>query len=211
MFPTVEIRWFYRGEIPGEIQSWFDQIVDQRTQPIIQTPRTDTYLLEQGNTSLGIKLREGRLEIKQRVREYGQIEFSQDVNGIVEGWRKWSFLIAPEQTNLLSPKILSDTWIDVKKERKLYNFIITHQAVKSSPMPDYSSGGCNFELTQIHFWGDTWWSIGLEASGEENSNYDRLKIATKNILSLPPPQSMKAHDSRGYPKWLESVNRESND
>ncbi|MBL7164240.1 MAG: hypothetical protein ISS57_16725, partial [Anaerolineales bacterium] len=146
MFPTVEVRWFYRGAIPGDIQTWFDQIAKEY---IVQPARLDTYLLQSNNTDLGIKLRQGRIEIKQRFQQHGDIDFHKHVSGVVEGWRKWSFLIAREQTSYFSPAILGDTWLGVKKTRSLYTFQITDSRVKSVPIPDYSAGGCNLELTRI--------------------------------------------------------------
>jgi len=203
MFPTVEVRWFYQGTIPRDIQTWFDQIDDQGAQPISQPPRTDTYLLEADNTSLGIKLRQGRIEIKQRLEVFGHVNFGQDIHGVIERWRKWSFMIAPEQNNLLCPATLGITWIDVHKRRSLYNYQIKGQRIECVPLPDYSSGGCNFELTRIHIAGKTCWSLGLEAFGDENSNYNRLEIVAKYIFTKSLTHSLNAQDSYGYPQWLD--------
>ncbi|MBC8503531.1 MAG: hypothetical protein ISR58_17985 [Anaerolineales bacterium] len=88
MFSTVEVRWFYQGVIPSDIQTWFDQKVVEGIEPINQPSRTDQYLLQGHNASLGVKLREGRVEIKQRVQEYGYAEFGPAVTGIVKGRKK---------------------------------------------------------------------------------------------------------------------------
>lgn len=85
MFSTVEVHWFFNGGIPKEIQYWFDQV---NSSPAAQPVRTDHYLQQEEMTSLGVKLREGRIEIKQRVREFGQSCFGSNVVGTIEGWRK---------------------------------------------------------------------------------------------------------------------------
>ncbi len=204
MLLTVEIRWFFRGIIPEGVQAWFDQIDTNSTQPTIQPARTDVYLLEPGNSSLGIKLREGRIELKQRLREYGPAEFNQDMRGYVEGWRKWSFLISLEQTHVQAIGKLGNSWMNVSKERALFSFQTSGEEIKSTLIPDLSRGGCNLELSQIQAAGEPWWSLGLEAFGDEESNFDRLDIVARHILAKRPPQNLSAQRSFGYPQWLNS-------
>jgi len=206
MFPTVEVRWFYQGEIPADIQTWFDQIAEEC---IVQPARLDTYLLQQNHTDLGIKLRQGRFEIKQRFQQHGVVSFHKHVSGAVESWRKWSFLIAREQNGYFPPAILGDTWLGVKKARSMYIFQITDNGVKSVPMPDYSAGGCNLELTQIEASGTLWWSLGLEAFGDERTNYNRFKMASKYIFSRSQQPGFDTQSSFGYPQWLENVRKNS--
>ena len=85
MFSTVEVRWFFNAGIPKEIQYWFDQV---NSLPAAQPVRTDHYLQQEENTGLGVKLREGRIEIKQRLQEFGQASFGSNVVGTIEGWSK---------------------------------------------------------------------------------------------------------------------------
>ncbi|MGD8968471.1 MAG: hypothetical protein PVI07_13255, partial [Anaerolineae bacterium] len=56
--------------------------------------REDHYLRLSDTYALGIKLRQGRIEAKQRVRRPGVVRFHERVTGIVEHWRKWSFQLA---------------------------------------------------------------------------------------------------------------------
>ncbi|NIV28827.1 MAG: hypothetical protein GWN58_04720, partial [Anaerolineae bacterium] len=66
MYPTLEARWFMRGSIPHEVREWFAR---GEPAPIHEPPRMDHYLRLQRSNALGIKLREGRLEIKQRLHQ----------------------------------------------------------------------------------------------------------------------------------------------
>ncbi len=204
MLPTVEIRWFFRGIIPGGVQAWFNQIDANFTQPTIQPARTDVYLLEPGNSSLGIKLREGRIELKQRLREYGPFEFNQGMRGNVEGWRKWSFSISLGQSHHQAIGEYGNSWMDVKKERALFCFQVMGGEITSTQIPEFSRGGCNLELTQIHVARKPWWSVGLEAFGDEESNLDRLVIVAKNIFAKTPTHNFSSQSSFGYPQWLNS-------
>ncbi|TFG71830.1 MAG: hypothetical protein E4H27_03810, partial [Anaerolineales bacterium] len=62
MQKSIETRWFFQGTVQPEVVRWF-------TTPLAlaQPPRIDTYLYSPGTHDLGVKLREGRIEIKQRV------------------------------------------------------------------------------------------------------------------------------------------------
>ena len=62
MFPTIEVKWFFRGAVPSGIWEWIClHGHDWEKQP----PRIDNYLQITEGDSLGVKLREGRIEIKQ--------------------------------------------------------------------------------------------------------------------------------------------------
>ena len=43
--PTAEVRWIIAGEVPPEVDRWFDGVVDDARQ---EGPRTDRYLAPTG-------------------------------------------------------------------------------------------------------------------------------------------------------------------
>ncbi|MCB0824286.1 MAG: hypothetical protein KDC09_16435, partial [Bacteroidales bacterium] len=59
---TAEIRWFYKGEIPADFLKWFGGFNGLFEE---QAVRTDLYLKMNENTNYGIKLREGKFEVKK--------------------------------------------------------------------------------------------------------------------------------------------------
>ena len=69
MFATAEVRWFYEGAVSPEVLEWFEQ---GELTPEEQPYRVDYYLRLSDRDSLGIKLREGRIEVKQRHRQHGE-------------------------------------------------------------------------------------------------------------------------------------------
>ncbi|BAY35854.1 hypothetical protein NIES2111_01710 [Nostoc sp. NIES-2111] len=89
MLTSKEIRWFYPGRIPEGIKVWFHQycLIDQEQLP---QEREDVYLYIPGSDFLGIKLREGSLEVKWRTAELGVVSFGELVSGKAEKWTKWS-------------------------------------------------------------------------------------------------------------------------
>ena len=202
MFSTVEARWFFKGGIPGDIHIWFDQV---NSSSVTQPVRTDYYLQQEEKTSLGIKLREGRIEIKQRVREFGQASFASNVVGIIEGWSKWSFLISSRQMGGLSLDVLGNSWLAVEKRRSLNSLQLVDKEIKWVQIPDFSIGGCNVVLTAIRVGNENWWSLGLESYGNGGANFDNLLFAAKHLFSGMFPQNLNTDHSFGYPQWLEQV------
>jgi len=62
----LEIRWFFEGPLPSTVESWFhSQALEQFLIPAQKL--TDVYLRSR-DYNLGLKLREGRFEIKWRRR-----------------------------------------------------------------------------------------------------------------------------------------------
>jgi hypothetical protein len=71
------------------------------------------------------------------------------------------------------------------------------------PAGEFPERGCAAELTTIQVEGQEWWSLGLEAFGEENSLAETLMRTARHVL--PPEQlsfSFDAAHSYGYPRWL---------
>jgi hypothetical protein len=197
----VEIRWFFRGTLPLEILAWFDAGVDQPAQP---AERVDHYLHLGQLDSLGIKLREGNVEIKLRQCKLGTVQFHQQVAGQVEHWRKWSFAlaVAPLQ-DLLVP---TSAWLPVHKSRRLRRYQVAADEALSLISPDvYPDRGCDLEVTQVRVHSQAWWTVGFEAFGPEARLRKNLCRAVEQVLKNPPPLALTVDDSFAYPRWLQIV------
>jgi hypothetical protein len=62
--------------------------------------------------------------------------------------------------------------------------------------------GCTLELTSIQIRGDQWWSLGLEAFGENAALQETLMTVAKQVMAMGEPPDFKLEDSFGYPRWL---------
>lgn len=199
MWESAEIRWFYEGDIPAGVQDWLAQvpgIPDQ--QPI----RTDHYLRLAGDDSLGIKLREGRLEIKQRLDRHGIVSFDQRVAGLLQTWRKWSFPLAPVGGPSGVPGPAS-SWIAVHKERRLHRYALLDQNRLVSAATDrYPPQGCDLELARLSAARQRWWTLALEAFGPEGTLGDTVLLAGQRLFSYADPPQLEARSSWSYPTWL---------
>ncbi len=87
MFTTAEVRWFFEGPVPDEIEQWFCR----SNLALKAAPREDHYLLFPAVLGLGLKLREGRLEVKTLIKTLGVRSFTADVAGTVQVWKKEAY------------------------------------------------------------------------------------------------------------------------
>lgn len=192
---SAEIRWFIKGNIPDSIFDWF---IGLNNNYINQPERTDHYLQLKSDDTLGIKLREGRVEIKQRTHHIGNISPGKNIIGNAEKWIKWSFEL-DQAKNILAEDLLNKKWLAVKKKRTLVNYGITEENIVSQKEPISYKNGCIKELTSINLNNEDWWSFGLESYGEENRQKDNLVLISHLILNDKSNIHFALSDSLSYP------------
>ena len=210
MFPTVEARWFRQGEVSPEVASWFHEAegdVDRRPR------RVDHYLRLKNRNGLGIKLREGRIEVKQRNLRKDAIHFHQHAVGAIEHWRKWSFPLAGSHQAQLSIAVPEASWTRVSKERRLLTYRLTEDGrvvVATSPRDrsDVTRQGCVMELTGVRVGGQDWWTLAFEAFGDEPLLEDLLFAVARHLLAARAPPVLNISESWSYADWLRIVAQE---
>jgi hypothetical protein len=202
MLTTYEVRWFNSGNIPLYIQSWFERSC---LLPSTKLPenREDVYLYTPGCDYLGIKLRQGGLEIKWRDRDINKIEFNYLVKGNVEKWKKWRCSDSSEESFSLQQIGDNPVWVKVGK----FRYSQLYQVVDKTPQPVSNhagvDNGCSLELTNVEINGNKWWSIALEAFGENCDLQNNLHVTAELIFSDYDSFPLQAKNSYGYPNLLE--------
>ena len=200
MYPTLEVRWFMRGSIPQDVREWFAR---GEPPPIHEPPRVDHYLCLPRSNALGIKLREGRIEIKQRLHQYGNIRFHRRVTGAIEHWRKWSMPLATMGEGLAEILVPESSWIAVRKERMLRGYRCDAGGQVVATGGGYADRGCHMELTGVQAGDRVWWTLAFEAYGAEPSLRGSLASTMAYVLERDgAPMSLDARGSYGYPRWL---------
>jgi hypothetical protein len=196
MIVTAEVRWFARGSIPQRVLNWFQDATESSKPP---ENRVDDYLLMPEVTSLGIKVRQGRIEIKLRKRKYGEIDLGRGVSGQLEQWQKWSLALEPVE-QFFKP---GGNWIPVSKRRYLRKYAIVGESeVHPLPLERFAESGCGVELTAVELFGNRWWTLAFESWGDEVS-LTRNLIQTSEYLSITEgAPTLLTIDSYGYPRWL---------
>jgi hypothetical protein len=205
VLPTWEVRWFLRGKVPAEVEAWFRQ-AGSALAPVAR--RVDHYLRLPGEDSWGIKLREGRLEVKERQGSGKVATLHQLVAGRLEHWRKYGLAVAPGGSDLTGRLAGSDSWVAVEKARLLRRYRVTSGgAVVPASSIEYPDRACDWELTQVCMEGKIWWTVGFEASGREPDLEQTLQRVVAQVLAEQVPPTLKTQNSFGYPQWLALFDR----
>lgn len=163
--------------------------------------RQDRYLARPGCTGLGIKIREGRLEVKGRLAVDGLAGFGRAGEGCVESWAKWS----------LSPDPRGGAWwqhlaqdeagaglVTVAKHRWLWS-----GALGTDPGPNAPQ--IQVEVTRLRCGrgGQTEaWTLGVEAAPLAAWPGDHFTEVTTSLLDGAALPGLTASRSMGYPAWL---------
>ena len=198
IYSTVEVRWFERGPIPAGVADWF---AGGAIEPAEQIPRTDHYLQLPAEDAVGIKLREGRLEVKKRHERYGAAHFHDRAAGLVEGWQKWSFALADDPP--LSDETLSGSWLAVRKARRLRKFAAGGAGgVFEIPIDESASLGCYVELASLQVYQAEWWSVCLEAFGGQADLSGVLLAVGEQVFASQAAPHLALERSAGYPAFL---------
>jgi hypothetical protein len=194
ILPSVEVRWFVRGSVDPAVRAWFES---GERPPHSEPEREDRYLAHP-DESLGIKLRQGKLEVKRRESILESLILP-GVAGSVERWRKWSFALSDDD-------LPHDSWIAVHKRRRVRKYAIRNGRARAIAADDRPAQGCNVELTELTVNDDSWWTIGCEAFGDESSLGDHLLTVARVVFADEAPR-LELHDSYGYPAWLVRLGR----
>ncbi|PSN10934.1 hypothetical protein C7271_25280 [filamentous cyanobacterium CCP5] len=195
---TTEVRWMRPGPLPEGVSHWF------RALAAVARPaesRQDRYLLLPDHADLGIKLREGRLEIKPRVADLGVHSFGSKIVGRVETWQKWSFDL---RQNPVEPLVqLPARWIAVEKTRQIKAYRLG-EGQSLVPVPPIATGetGCEVEIAEIFAFNQPWYSIGLEATGPAAEQESILQRLASILQPLGRDGLLTLEHSHSYPSWL---------
>ena len=208
MLTTYELRWFYPGTIPQDVELWFEQ--NCLLEPL-QPPeeREDLYLYSPMCDFMGVKLRQGRLEVKWRKAELGVVRFGEFVEGKTEKWAKWVCCDPTEES--FQPNLVLDnpSWVSVQKIRysQLYQLF---PELPPQPVVSKNEGidnGCTVELTHLIIQENAWWSLAFEAFGEDACLVENLQRTASWVFQTYCGLKLLAVNSYAYPSWLGLVSR----
>ncbi|MDZ7960609.1 MAG: hypothetical protein RMY34_22465 [Aulosira sp. DedQUE10] len=220
MLISNELRWFYPGKLPKNIQMWFQKTF--LVEPL-QAPeaREDVYLYSPGCDYLGIKLRQGRLEVKWRQAELGVMSFGDLATGKAEKWGKWLCEDANAESFQPTMVLSNPVWVSVQKVRYSQLFqVLADFSAQPVATEERLDNGCRVEITNLVVKENAWWSVAFEAFGEDSRlrgnlqatgnwvfNSDRnyqLAILLQSHFSTRGCANVNAN-SYAYPHWLEII------
>ena len=200
MQTTLEVRWFLEEIPPAIVQHWFKfECPGQLLTPKAET-REDLYACGDLHAyidkfkefapnlvgeAVNLKLREGKLELKLKQKQFGIQTFTDKDDrsiwsGRIEQWCKLS------QQELEAAFNFEDlNWISVYKERSLKSF-----------------RGVRGELTRLETEGNAWWSIAFEMTTDNNFRANFFHEVVEQAAKTYDGPQLLAEDSCGYVRWL---------
>jgi hypothetical protein len=198
---TAEVQWILPGQLDTAIASWFGRY------PAGMESREDAYLLHPVLRGLSVKIRAGRLlEVKKYEGSLGILDAAGRARGRIEAWRKWSFPLGALGPGDAGPPL----WAVVHKRRWISQFLrhgggLTTEIPIPADRPERAGESvCAVELTEVRSGGETWWSLGFEATGPVDLLRAMLQDTAALIFAHAPPGDVKLDLShcQSYAEWL---------
>ncbi len=221
MLASQEVRWFFSGGIERypAMRRWVEEFtpIPQET-PVLRpewkgrlNDRPDVYLLVPDGSDMGIKWREGQLQIKGLLSPLGTQLFSGGHQGNVERWIKWSYE-GPSVERAFghwfnSASGAGPRLVEVYKTRCLRKVRMDPQSsgLKEVAASVYVDRGGNLEVTDLRVGSDSYCSIAFEAFPDDSAMHRDFTTFVKAFLEGLEGMVLSASTSKGYPAWLATL------
>ena len=192
---SLEVRWIFPGQLETAVAVWFERF------PAESQSREDTYLVDPQLRGLSVKVRGGAaLEVKVYGGSPGILNLAGRARGRMESWQKWSFPVRP----LGQDRGDLPGWRPVRKRRRISRF-----SLASGPIATQATGlgqepRCAVELTEIFTPEQDWWTLGFEATGQEDALRSVLHATAALVFAQAMPGSAEPgpDESSSYLEWL---------
>jgi hypothetical protein len=218
---TREVRWFFEGPSSRHesLRRWFET-----SEPVakIGAPGApawrgrlggapDVYLLVPGADDLGVKWREGELQLKGRIASLGAQRFGARHEGRVERWVKWSYAGLPAAYRELFATAGSRglAAASVKKTRALrkLRLDVPGAGVCEVDADARVQPSISVELVDLELAGKAYCSLAFEAFPDDSRMDEAFTRAVQVFLAGLEHPELRAAQSLSHPAWLQSISR----
>ncbi len=192
---TLEVRWICPGSLTASMIEWFAPLVGEFES------REDSYLVGQGIEGVSVKIRGGALlDIKVAGGDRGVFDLPGRARGRLQAWKKWSFP-TPHVGGIDDE--CSD-WVRVGKMRRIVWFSIADGRPTSRGSGAAAEAVCSVELTEVLKEGESWWTLGFEATGDADALTGAIDATAALVFGDHPPDGLELSlsDSMSYSEWL---------
>jgi hypothetical protein len=214
-----EVRWFFEGQVNQHesLQRWFEAVTPFPKPSGVGPPgwqgrrdeHPDVYLLVPGSDDMGIKWREGALQIKGRVSSLGTHVFCGRHQGAIERWMKWSYANTPAayQRLFMAGQETGLVTASVQKTRAIRKVRLDTMTGKAQEVDTntYVDRGLGCELTDLEVAGKAYCSLAFEAFPNDSAMDAAFTQAVEAFLDGLTAFDLAAAHSRSYPAWLRSI------
>jgi hypothetical protein len=218
-FASHEVRWFFEGQANqhDSLKRWFETVAPMPKNPGVGPPvwkgrlddKPDVYLLVPGSDDMGIKWREGELQVKGRVSSLGTHVFCGRHQGKIERWIKWSYTDTPEayQRLFIGGKGTGLVTASVQKTRALRKVRLDTMTGKAQEVDaeTFVDRGLGCELTDLEVAGKAYCSLAFEAFPDDSAIDAAFTQAVEAFLDELTALDLVTACSQSYPAWLGSI------
>jgi hypothetical protein len=222
-FASHEVRWFFDGAVAEHpaLQTWFETFspIDRKGDfgPPVWMGRfddkPDVYLLLPGADDMGVKWREGNLQIKGRVASLGVHSYCGRFQGLVERWVRWSYgnLPDPYRRLFVDGNEKGLITVSVRKTRALRKIKIdTYNGIALEVDPkEFIDRGINFELTDLEVAGSPYCTLAFEAYPDDAAMHAAFTNTVETFLDGLKGVELGSENSMSYPAWLRGRSEDS--
>lgn len=219
-----EMRWFLKGPIPGAAWDWFEGLPGKGKKVERSYPRQDIYLAIADRPDLGLKLREGRLEIKIRSGPGCRCRLLDGaVTGIREDWQKhkWKY---NDRIGEISTPLEEGLRVHTIKSRVQRKYKVKKSGLSPVEMKEEPDEVFLVELTELHSEAVDQkknkkkknkkenkeeirspmrrdWTIACEAIASSRRVQQVLETGVKKLFRAYNGPPLRHKDSYGYPQF----------
>jgi hypothetical protein len=207
---STEIRWFFKKDSMQEIEKWFRGSGKFLSH---QPERSDYYLSAGALLTHGIKIREGKFEVKIRQHDWGQISLPNNNTGKGNMWCKYSFALKEdEEVRHVTDAFksfrsvgLNKDWIRVDKKRMVVRYLFDpdNSSVSKVTAEQTPAQGCNVEFTTVAInHGQVFCTFGFEAYGKGVDVKRNLDLTLAAVFSELNVTGLGMENSFSYPEFI---------
>jgi hypothetical protein len=189
------VRWILPGPLDAAVAGWFGRF------PAAMDSREDSYFVHPVLRGLAVKIRAGQLlEVKRYEGSPGILDAAGRARGRIECWRKWSFPFGPLGPDDAGPP----SWTVVHKRRRMTRLRVAGGRLVAEAAERATGPECGVELTEVRSGGETWWSLGFEATGPADLLRRTLAGAAALMFAqaLPGDVELDMGHCQSYAEWL---------
>ena len=212
MISSHEVRWFLEGGVDRHpaLRRWVEEGTAEPKWIGRLGGKPDVYLIVPGAADMGIKWREGQLQIKGLESALGTQRFTGSFEGKVERWIKWGYegkSVEDAFAPWFKPSSTAPQIVEVHKTRCLRKVRLspfTPMAIEVDSNTLIDRGGA-LEVTDLRVGARAFTSVAFEAFPNDSGMHRDFTVFVNAFLGKLNGIELTESNSMSYPAWLQSL------
>jgi hypothetical protein len=195
LWRTLELRWFHEGPLPEDVEHWFlrDPRFGYILAPEACERRLEHYLVADTADGLDLKVREGRIQLKQRTGTLPAVSDGQHCAGIPESWTKWVWR-CPDLPGAGGASAQDDFTLEVRKVK--YQRRIQLVTRGDAKIARFEPEGLGFfvEVATATVSNRTWWTLAFDVEPDLGEGDPAARLREAFLWTLEGYPAGRLHD-----------------